>query len=193
MHCNWPHELDADWPRFLSAARRRSSAEWKVLLILFLFFSVIFISWIIKDIRKAPHRRLEIKKVSERAVLTHPDQLATHILKTTTIGEDLSVTRLTCNSGINFRNRYGCWSQWPIQCIQLWSQFLLVWIWISWKSIHHRMSVLNGWVLSLKIQFLPSIRVNKTSTRLSSHFYSAFRLLKRKKRKKKRVNNFEGF
>ena len=104
-----------------------------------------------------------------------------HILKITTTGEDLRVTRLTCNSSVNFRNRYDHWSQWPIQCIQLWSQFLLVWIWISWKSIHHRMSVLNGWVLSLKIQFLPSIRVNKTSTRLSSHFYSAFRLLKRRK------------
>ena len=36
-----------------------------------------------------------------RAVLTHPDQLATHILKTTTTGEDLRVTRLKCNSGVN--------------------------------------------------------------------------------------------
>ena len=30
------------------------------------FFSAIFISWIIKDIQKAPHRRLEIKEVSEQ-------------------------------------------------------------------------------------------------------------------------------
>ena len=70
--------------------------------------SAIFISLIIKDIRNAPYRRLEIKEVSEQAVLTHPDQLATHILKTTTTGEDLRVTRLTCNSGVNFRNRYEC-------------------------------------------------------------------------------------
>ena len=107
-------------------------------------------------------------------------QLATHILKTTTTGKDLRVTRLTCNSGVNFRNRYHCWSQWPIQCIQLWSQLLLVWIWIFWKFIHHRMSVSSGLVLSLKIEFLHSIRVSRTSTRLSSHFYPAFRLLKRR-------------
>ena len=81
------------------------------------------------------------------------------------------VTRLTGNSGVNFRNR----------CIQLWSQFLLVWIWISWKFIHHRISVSNGWVLSLKILFLLSIRVSRTSTRLSSHFYPTFRLLKPRK------------
>ena len=29
-------------------------------------------------------------------------------LKTTTTGEDLRVTSLTCNSGVNFRNRYDC-------------------------------------------------------------------------------------
>ena len=145
------------------------------------FFPVIFISWITKDTRKAPHRRLEIKNVSERAVLTHPDQLAIHILKTATTGEDLSVTRLACNSGVNFRNLYDCWSQWPIQCIQLWSQLLLAWIWISWKFIHHRMSVSNEWVLSLKVQFPLSVRVSRTSTRLSSHFHPAFRLLKRRK------------
>ena len=60
----------------------------------------------IKDIQKAPHVSLEIKEVSERVVLIHPDQLTIHILKTTTIGEDLCVTRLTCNNGVNFRNRY---------------------------------------------------------------------------------------
>ena len=70
---------------------------------------------------------------------------------------------LTCNSGVNFRNQYDCWSQWPIQCIELWSQFLLVCIWTSWKFIHHRMSVSNGWVLSLKIQFLLSIRVRQSN------------------------------
>ena len=92
----------------------------------------------------------EIKEVSERAVLTHPDQLAIHILKTTTSGDDLRVTRLTCNSGVNFRNRYVCWSQWPIQ---LWSKFLLVWIWTFSTFIYHRISVSKGWVLSLKIKF----------------------------------------
>ena len=102
------------------------------------FFSAIFISWIIKDIQKAPHRRLE--EVSEQCGSDPLDQLATHFLKTTTTGERLRVTRLTCNSGVNFRNRYDCWSQRPIQCIQLWSQILLVWIWISWKFIHHQMS-----------------------------------------------------
>ena len=145
------------------------------------FSPAIFLSWIIKDTRKAPHRRLEKKEVSERAVLTHPDQLATRILKITTTGEDLRVTRVTCSSGVNFGNWYNCWSQWPIQCIQLSSQFLLIWIWISWKSIHCPLSVSNGWALSLKIQFLLSIRVSRTSTRLSSHFYPAFRMLKRRK------------
>ena len=130
---------------------------------------------------KSPHRRLEIKEVSERAVLTYPDQLAIHILKPTTTGEDLGITRLTCNSGVNFGNRYDCWSQWPIQCIRLWSQFLLAWIWISLKCIHHRMSVSNRWVLSLKIQFLLSICVSRTSIRPSSHFHLVFRLLKRRK------------
>ena len=61
-----------------------------------------------KDIRNAAHRRLEIKKVSEQGGSDPPDQLATHILKTATTGEDLRVTRLTCNSGVNFRNQYGC-------------------------------------------------------------------------------------
>ena len=65
--------------------------------------------------------------------------------------------------------------------IKLDRQYLLVWIWISWKFIHHGMSVSNGWVLSLKIQFLLSIHVSWTSTRLSSHFYPAFRLLRCRK------------
>ena len=99
------------------------------------FSSAIFISWIIKDIRKAPHVRLKMKEVPERAVLTDPDQLAIHMLKITISNKDLRVTRLTCNSGVNFRNGYDCWSQWPIQCSQLRSQFLLVSIWISWKKL----------------------------------------------------------
>ena len=98
----------------------------------------------------------------------------THILKTTTTSEDLRVTRLTCNCGVSFRNRYYCLSQWPVQCSRLWSEFLLVWIWISWKFIHRRMLVSNGWVLSLKIQFLLSIRVSRTSTGLSSLFFFFF-------------------
>ena len=102
-------------------------------------FSAIFISWIIKDSRKAPHRRLEIKEVSKQGG-SDPPQSIRHTLKTTATDEDLRVTRLTFNSGVNFRNRYDCWSQRPIQCIQLWSQILLVWIWISWKFIHHQMS-----------------------------------------------------
>ena len=125
-----------------------------------------------RELPKSSPQKVRVKEVSERVVLTHPDQLAMHILKITTSGEHLRVTRLTCNSGVNFRNRYDCWSQWPIRFIQLWSQFFLVWIWISWKFIHHRMSVSNRWVLSLKIQFLLSIRVSRTSTRLSSHFLS---------------------
>ena len=42
------------------------------------------------------------------AVLNHPDQLATNILETYNTGEDLRVTRLTCNSGVSFRKRYAC-------------------------------------------------------------------------------------
>ena len=65
-----------------------------------------------------------------RADLNHPDQLATHILETSTTGEDLRVTRLTGNSGVSFRSRSDCWSQLPIQCGRLRSQSLLDWVWI---------------------------------------------------------------
>ena len=41
------------------------------------------------------------RRALNRAVLNHPDQLATNTLKTTATGEDLHVTRLTCNSGVN--------------------------------------------------------------------------------------------
>ena len=43
-----------------------------------------------------------------RAVLKYHVQLATHILETTTTGEDLHVTGLTCDSGVDFRNRSDC-------------------------------------------------------------------------------------
>ena len=139
------------------------------------FFSAIFISWLFKDIRNAPHRRLEIKEISEQHG-SDPPRLTRH----THLGNDLRVIRLTCkqwcyltyNNGVSFRNRSDCWSQWPAQCSQLWSHCLLVWIWIPWKFIHHRMSVSNGWVLSLKIRFLLRICVSQTRTRLSSHFLS---------------------
>ena len=87
----------------------------------------------------------------------------------------LRVTRI-CNGGVNWRNRSGCWSQWPSQCWRLWSRCLLVWIWISWKFVHRRMPISNGWILSLKIRSRLSVRVS-----LNSHFYPAFRLLKRRK------------
>ena len=48
------------------------------------------------------------RKALNRAVLNHPDQLVTHILETTTTGEDLRVTRLTRNNGVNFRNGSSC-------------------------------------------------------------------------------------
>ena len=97
-----------------------------------------------------------------RTVLTQPDQLTTYTLETTSTNEDLRVTRLTCNRGVSFRNRSDFWSQWPSQCSQLWSLCLLVWIWISWRFIHHRMSISNGWVLPLKIRFFLRIRVSRT-------------------------------
>ena len=43
------------------------------------------------------------------------------------------------------------------------------------------MSFTNGWVLSLKIRSLLSIRVSLKPTRLSSHFHPASSLLKRRK------------
>ena len=76
MHYKLPHKLDADWPRCLSAARRRSSAALTVLLIL-TFSPRFFISWIIKNIRNAPHRRLEIKEVSEQGG-SDPPRLTRH-------------------------------------------------------------------------------------------------------------------
>ena len=60
--------------------------------VVFDFFFAIFISWIVKNIRHTPHRRLEIKEVSEQSGSDPPDQLATHILKTDTTGENLRVT-----------------------------------------------------------------------------------------------------
>ena len=104
-----------------------------------------------------------------------------HTLWKPPLVKDLCVTWLTCNSGVRFRNRYDYWLHWPIQPVQLWSQFLLVRIRISWKFIHHWMSVSNSWVLSLKIKFLLSIRVSRRRTRPSSHFYPAFRLLRHRK------------
>ena len=133
--------------------------------------------------KRSPQKFRDKRRALNRAVLTHPDQLATHILKTrsTTTGED-RVTRLSCNSGVSFRNRSDCWSQWPSRCSQLWSHIFLVWIRISCKFNHHQRSVSNGWVLSPKIRFLLNIRVSWARTRLSSHFYPAFRLLKRSKK-----------
>ena len=53
---------------FLSSACLRSSAALNFVFVCFFvdfdFFSAIFISKIIKDIQKAPHRRFEIKEVS---------------------------------------------------------------------------------------------------------------------------------
>ena len=42
--------------------------------------------------------------LSTGVVQTQPNQLATHMLETTTIGKHLYVNRLTCNSGVSFRN-----------------------------------------------------------------------------------------
>ena len=153
---------------------------WTESFVDFDFFSAIFISLIIKDIRNAPHRRLEIKEVSEQDGFEHPDQLATHIMETSTAGGD-RVTRPTCNSGVSFRNQYNCWSQWPTRCSQLWSHIFLVWTWISWKFIDHRRRISNGWVLSLKVRFLLNIRFSQTLTSPSIHFHPAFRVLKRRK------------
>ena len=128
-----------------------------------------------------PHRRLEIKKVSEQGGPDPPrSTLHTH-LETTTAGQDLRVTRLTYNSGVRFRNRYDCWSRWPSQSKQLRLQFLFVLLWISWNYIHHRISVSNGWVLSIKKSVPSKHRVSRTRTRLRSYFHRVFRILNRSK------------
>ena len=129
----------------------------------------------------SPQKVRDKRRAQNRVVLNHPDQLITNILETITTGEDLSVTRLTCNGGVIFRNWFDCWWQWPSQCSWLWSWYLLIWIWISWKIIHHRMSVSNSLVLFLKIWFLLSTGVSQKYPRLSSHIYSVFRLLKCRK------------
>ena len=113
--------------RFLTAACRRSFAA--LIFRLILTFSCEFLYLDNQGHPKRSQQETRDKRrAPNRAVLTHPDQLAVHILKITTTAEDL---RVTCNSGVSFRNRYDCWSQWPIQCNQLWSQFLLFWIWTS--------------------------------------------------------------
>ena len=94
MHCKWPHELDADWLRFFVGCSPSVVCCTKS-FVDFYFFSMVLISWIIKDIGNTPHRRLEIKEVSEQGS-SDPDQLATHILKITTTGKDLCIPRLTC-------------------------------------------------------------------------------------------------
>ena len=103
--------------------------------------------------KRSPQQVRDKWRALNRAILNHPDQLATHILKPTT-GKDLPVTRLMCNGGVNFRNQYNCWSQWPTRCSQLWSHIFLVWTWISWKFIDHRRRISNGWVLSPKKSLL---------------------------------------
>ena len=43
------------------------------------------------------------QRALNRMVLNYPDQLTTHILETTTTNDDVHVTILTCNDGVNFR------------------------------------------------------------------------------------------
>ena len=113
---------------------------------------------------KCSPRKVRLKRRAlKRAVLNHPDQLATHILETTATGEVvyLRVTR-TCNRGISFRNRSDRWSHWPSQCWRLWSRCLLAWIWIS-GNLFIIESVSNGWVRSQKFgSFSAFASVNKT-------------------------------
>ena len=174
MHCKWTHKC---WLAALFVGCSPSVVCCTEMFIGFDFFSTTFISWMIRTSEILPQKVRDKGTDLKRVFLNHPCQLATRILETTTTG----VTRLTCNSAINFWNQSDCWSQWPSQCSQLWSQYLLVWIWISWKCIHHRMSVSNRWVLSLKNRFLLSICVTRTRTRLNRRFWPAFRLLKRRK------------
>ena len=95
------------------------------------------------------------QRTLKSGVLNHPVQHTTHILDNTTTGDDFWVTRLTCNYGVNFRNRFDCWSQWPsAQSVIVIMACLLIWIWISWKFIHYQMLVSNGQVPSLNISFL---------------------------------------
>ena len=151
MHCKWSYKSDADWPRLLLASNHQSSVAPKVLTFLRDFHFLDNHG----NPKHSPKKVRDKRRTPNRAVVNHTDQLATHILETTTTGKDLRVTRLTCNNGVNFRNRSNCWSQWPFHSSRLCSRCLIVWIWISWKFIHHRMSVSNRWFLSLK-NSLPS-------------------------------------
>ena len=58
--------------------------------------------------KRFPQKVRDKGRALNKTVLNHPDQLATYISETTTTSEDLRVTRLTCNSGVNLRNRSDC-------------------------------------------------------------------------------------
>ena len=57
--------------------------------------------------KRSQQKVRENLRALKRAVLNHPDHLATHIMETITAGEVPSVTR-SCNSGVSFRNRSDC-------------------------------------------------------------------------------------
>ena len=65
----------------------------------------INVCWVAKLFPQKVSLNRDKRRALIRAVPNHPDLLATHILETTTTGEDLRVTRLISNSGVSFRNR----------------------------------------------------------------------------------------
>ena len=109
-----------------------------VVVVDFDFFSAILLSWIIIEIPNAPHKRLEINgglwtRQSWTVPINSPHTSWTQPL----LAKYLRVTK-PCDSGVNLRNRYDCWSQRPSQCWRLRSRCLLVWFWIFEKNIHYR-------------------------------------------------------
>ena len=105
------------------------------------------------------------RRALNRAVLNYPDQLATYSLETTTTGKDLRVTRLTCNGGVNFRNRSDCWSQCPSQTSQLFSQCLF--IGVSLKKYIYYSSNINiniKRIGSVPKNVVPSQRLRQSKT-----------------------------
>ena len=57
---------------------------------------------------RSPLKVRDKRRSLNRAVLTHPDELSTHILEITTAAENFRLTRLSCNSSVSFRKQSDC-------------------------------------------------------------------------------------
>ena len=105
--------------------------------------------------------------------LIHPYQFTTHILKTATTGEDFCATVVSISGTGTTADRNGLLS--VAVTVTISPQLNL-----NFLKFYSPSNVSFKWmrILSLKVQFLLSILVSRTSIRLSSNFFRVFWLLK---------------